>query len=1077
MKKITFLILAIAAASIKLSAQCISCSQGQHGLNDSSLVKTRYTGNGNHTLGQSYILQNMCGLNYVAAAAETTTRPSWQPGSGFPVTVNLNATGCVQQAYLYWEASYTEATAPTVTATFTNTNLVVNTVPSVIIGTDGSKCWGEHGTASYRADVTAFMSGIGNYTIDLTGFANKDYEVDGVFLIEVYTSNTATYSGSIALYDGCYTSLTGNEMFTLSGFNVCAATSTASSFGVFADMQNNVTPPQNEESFNGVRQLFPNNFYNYNTINVSLTTGQTTSQDSVYINDGGDCYNWSVAGLYWQNTTCMTCVPGSNFTLADSSTPSACALSDGSASIIATGGTSPYTYLWSNGATTSSVTGLAPGTYTVHIVDATGCNVDSATVIVKSDDSLSAPAIALKMVKCNGGNNGEAYVKETGGIGPFTYSWSNSATTDTVNNLTAGTYTVTTTDNSGCAFISSVNIVQPPPIKITIDSANNPKCHGFTDGDIIISVSGGGAPYTYAWSPVAGSGATLSNLTGGTYTVVVTDTNGCSTKDSVTITEPARMVPVVTGNDSVCKGSSVTLTATAPGATTWSWAPPATVSCPTCNSTPVTPTVTTTYTVTASNGTCTGDTTFTVNVKPLPVGSIRVVPSNDSICAGDSAHLIALGGCTYLWTANGNTADSEWVKPAITTTYYCQITCDGCSVGVNAKIVVTSITSQGINLAKDSICLGDSTTMTAFGGNKYKWLPPLNSTNATVEVKTAGTYSVVITTPCGIDTAKRTLHVFTPPVIGFKGNTVICVGGSTTWTASGGTSYNWLPNIGLSCNNCASTTVNPPSNVTYTLTVSNGRCQTDTMINLVVVNPPNAKITAAPPCICKGASTTLTASGGGTYKWNTGSVDSVITVSPTKDSTFTVHVTKGCTDSIKTTICVYAPYFSVCCDTTIQIGGSTMLTTFGSSGTMTYVWAPPTGLSCTTCPNPIATPTVTTTYTVTATDSNGCITERTVTVELACDDFTVPNIFTPNNDGINDDLVIDVPNYQTYSIQIFDRWGKLMYTSTDPKTYWNGRINGTDNLVPDGTYYYLITATCGENTYKKHGFVQVLTGK
>jgi gliding motility-associated-like protein len=109
-------------------------------------------------------------------------------------------------------------------------------------------------------------------------------------------------------------------------------------------------------------------------------------------------------------------------------------------------------------------------------------------------------------------------------------------------------------------------------------------------------------------------------------------------------------------------------------------------------------------------------------------------------------------------------------------------------------------------------------------------------------------------------------------------------------------------------------------------------------------------------------------------------------------------------------------------------------------------------------------------------DASGCSVERTVTifVETPCADFSVPNIFTPNNDGINDDFVINVLNPSSYTINIYDRWGKEVYTSSDPTVYWNGKQLNTQYLVPDGVYYYIVKATCGSNNYLKKGFVQVV---
>jgi len=167
---------------------------------------------------------------------------------------------------------------------------------------------------------------------------------------------------------------------------------------------------------------------------------------------------------------------------------------------------------------------------------------------------------------------------------------------------------------------------------------------------------------------------------------------------------------------------------------------------------------------------------------------------------------------------------------------------------------------------------------------------------------------------------------------------------------------------------------------------------------------------------------------------------------------------------------------AACCNDTITTGNSV---TLNASGNGSYIWAPATSLSCATCADPIASPTLTTVYTVTGTDANGCSLNRTLTVdvETPCADFNVPNVFTPNNDGINDDLIINVLNTSFYNISIYDRWGRQVYISANPNEYWNGRNNSTQNLVPDGTYYYIITASCGSNEYTKKGFVEIMGEK
>ena len=188
-------------------------------------------------------------------------------------------------------------------------------------------------------------------------------------------------------------------------------------------------------------------------------------------------------------------------------------------------------------------------------------------------------------------------------------------------------------------------------------------------------------------------------------------------------------------------------------------------------------------------------------------------------------------------------------------------------------------------------------------------------------------------------------------------------------------------------------------------------------------------------------------------------------------------VSNGC-DTLKTTIVSPDnPILEACCNHTIFAGDDTILVAH-SSEVKTYVWSPEV-----ICLNPICdsvkvSPTVTTTYTVTLTDSSGCQLERilTVVVEAPCSDLIVPNVFTPNDAGplgLNNVFYIKTTDLDSWSLIIYDRWGKEMYHSTTLNEYWDGNTEG-GSKAPDGVYYYIINATCESTTYKKDGFVQLI---
>ncbi len=206
----------------------------------------------------------------------------------------------------------------------------------------------------------------------------------------------------------------------------------------------------------------------------------------------------------------------------------------GSIDLSVSGGTTPYGYSWSNGATTEDISGLSAGTYTVTVTDFNGCTT-TASATVTEPDPLTATAVATPET-CNEDDDGSIDLSVSGGTTPYGYSWSNGATTEDISGLSAGTYTVTVTDFNGCTTTASATVTEPDPL--TANAVATPEtCNEDDDGSIDLSVSGGTTPYGYSWS----NGATtedISGLSAGTYTVTVTDFNGCTTTASATVTEP-----------------------------------------------------------------------------------------------------------------------------------------------------------------------------------------------------------------------------------------------------------------------------------------------------------------------------------------------------------------------------------------------------------------------------------------------------------------------------------------------------------------------------------------------------------
>ncbi len=340
-------------------------------------------------------------------------------------------------------------------------------------------------------------------------------------------------------------------------------------------------------------------------------------------------------------------------------------------------------------------------------------------------------------------------------------------------------------------------------------------------------------------------------------------------------------------------------------------------------------------------------------------------------------------------------------------------------------------------------------------GYTYQWpvgqpgaVPPYDQQCMTVNNPKAGdVYTVNLTSlngGCNL-TGKVTLTV---PVINITAATV-CEGEKAVVSVSGGKKYLWSTG-----DTTSSITVAPKVTTTYTVNVVYDNCPSQPFTTVVTVTPkPNAMI-SGDTSICIGSSSTLTATGGTDYLWNTGEKQPSIQIKPITNTTYSVIVSNGsCKDTTTTAITVN----QLPTATASILSHSKTGTALHATGGGTYVWIPAEGLNNTTIADPIATPHLTTDYCVEVTDANECLDTACVRVVFECDDLFIPTAFSPNSDGANEMECVMGNCFQTFQFTIYDRWGEKVFESNNPQLCWDGTYKG--KLMNTAVFVYFLKAT------------------
>jgi hypothetical protein len=676
----------------------------------------------------------------------------------------------------------------------------------------------------------------------------------------------------------------------------------------------------------------------------------------------------------------------------------------GTTSSLTATGNNTYTWTASSGTISNSnsitVTPSVNTTYSVAGTNTFGCIASSAiTVTVDLSPTVTAISSSTGSGVCPG------KTLTLNGAGATSYAWTGGITNGVPFSINSSTNFVVTGSNACGSNTAAVSVsIHPTPTVSTVASSAS-----LCSGQSATMVASGTPSFT--WFPFGGNNPQLvvSPVVNSTYTVVGTSALGC-TNQAVTnisvVTTPV-LAPVLSSS-LICTGKSATITAS--GATNYSWS-----TGPTTSSIVVSPTVTTTYTVTKSNANCVDVKTITLIVNALP--TVFAIGGPTLICSMQSTTLNAGGGSTYSWSPFGGNSSQAVVSPSVTTDFVVSASDGTCINTATVPITVNPLPTITIVSTASAICLNQSASMTVVGTDTYSWTNPGTlgtATSVVVSPTTTILYNVVGTntvTGCSSDAQQIMLVHPLPSMTVAATKTLVCVAGPSTLTVKGNTNtltYNW--STGPTTTN---TIVNPTVTTVYSVTGTNTvtTCQSTSMVAVNVFQPTFA--TNSPTSTCLGGTISLIASGASSYTWQTNPPQpfSSILVSPQTATYYVVAATSTTVNNLKCdsqdtvfvsiylnpTITAVPSRTAICKNETVDLIGG---------GGVTYTWST-FQVGDTVNVKPLSQ----TNYTVTGTDQNGCKSTATVQVKVS----TCVGI--GENDAVNLISVYPNPNKGEFTIE------------------------------------------------------------
>jgi gliding motility-associated-like protein len=836
---------------------------------------------------------------------------------------------------------------------------------------------------------------------------------------------------------------------------------------VTSQMTVTVNPnPTSTFNYNGNQCLTANNFVFTNTGTVAAThswnfgdgnTSSVTSPAHTYANAGTYTvtHTVSVGSCISTTTQNVTVFPMPTSTITGIN-PLCNGGNTGSVNLTPSGGNTPYSFSWSNGAITEDLTNVAAGTYDVTVSTVNGCQTTNSFTL--NNPPLLEVTTSGVDASCAGVCNGTATANPTGGSGAYTYVWSNGATTATAGGLCAGAYTVVITDAHNCSANGSFTVNNAGAVTAT-SSTGNASC-GTATGSASVTPAGGTSPYTYLWSPFGQTTQTINLISAGNYSVTVTDVNGCQVSVDATVLNtagPTVTIPTTT-NVSCFGGNDGTATANAVGGTgslTYAWSPSGGTA---ANATGLIANTVYTVTVTDVNN-CQATATTSITQPAQVTVSPSSAPSNCGQADG-SVSAIGNGGTgilSYAWMNSGgsNVGNTSTVNDLSAGTYTITVTdANACTATTTATISDNSAGS--ISTTQNNItCFNannGSATASVAGGTlpiTYSWSN--GQIGTTASNLTPGNHTVIATD--GVGCILSAMITITEPAALIaqiaSSNDVTCFGytdGDATVTATGGTApYTYLWTDATAQTSATANNLVPGG---YSVTVTdNNNCQSSVA---VTINEPvqlllDGSDVAAHCDLPDGSATVSVVSGGVSpfnYSWSssastsntaTGLIPGMITA--------TVIDNNGCSNTIDITVgnipastATLTNLINPLCQNDCNGSASVSMSGTGTAP-YTYVWhngntnQNGTGF----CNGPIS---------VTVTDANGCISAASgVMIEPAVLNVEVIQFAQPSCFGVCDG---------TLQAQISG--GTTPYSILWDDPLQQNAVNAV-NLCGDGTVY------------------------